>query len=107
MADPSKTKQARSPLDRADSNIPFQDWQRLVTRPAGEEKRLARGFSVADGVGDLGTMRNSGIHSRAPGSDRSAPVKWQKCETGLPCRDNAHNQDDADLPVRLLSRTSM
>jgi hypothetical protein len=58
MADPYKTKQARSPLDRADSNIPFQDWQRLVTRPAGEEKRLARGFSVADGVGDLGTMRN-------------------------------------------------
>jgi hypothetical protein len=53
MADPYKTKQARSPLDRADSNIPFQDWQRLVTRPAGEEKRLARGFSVADGVGDL------------------------------------------------------
>jgi hypothetical protein len=50
MADPLNERGAE-PLDRADSDIPFQDWHRLVTRPVGEEKRLACGFSVAEGVG--------------------------------------------------------
>jgi hypothetical protein len=50
MADPLNERGAE-PLDRADSDIPFQDWHRLVTRPVGEEKRLACGLSVAEGVG--------------------------------------------------------
>jgi hypothetical protein len=39
MADPSKYETGAEPVGPADSNIPFQDWHGLVTRPAGDEKR--------------------------------------------------------------------